>query len=75
MHATDLHPDTLHRLSELHAEGHAVLSVYVDLDASRFPTPAARDTELRALLSQARREAEAAGIASNSEIDGDIGRL
>jgi hypothetical protein len=33
-----------------------VLSVYLDLDPSRFPTPAACDTQLGALFDQARRE-------------------
>ena len=37
--------DTLERLSRLDARGHPVLSVYIDLDPSRFPTPGTRDTE------------------------------
>jgi peptide chain release factor subunit 1 len=43
----------LERLARLESAGHPVLSVYFDLDASRFPTPAARDAELSALLSRA----------------------
>ena len=50
----------LERLSRIESEGHPVLSVYFDLDPSRFPTPSARDTELSALLSGAgRRDADA----------------
>jgi peptide chain release factor subunit 1 len=44
---------TLERLARVETSGHPVLSVYVDLEPSRFPTPAARDTELSALLSRA----------------------
>lgn len=44
---------TLKRLARLECDGHPVLSVYFDLDPSRFPTPAERDTELSALLSRA----------------------
>lgn len=49
--------DTPERLSQIDWHGHPVLSIYLDLDPARFPTPAARDTQLRALLSEARREA------------------
>ena len=41
---------TLERLSQIDAAGNPILSVYFDLDPSRFPTPAARDVELAALL-------------------------
>jgi peptide subunit release factor 1 (eRF1) len=41
---------TLKRLGRIEAEGNPILSVYLDLDPSRFPTPAARDAELSALL-------------------------
>ncbi len=47
---------TLHRLSELRTGGHRVLSLYLDLDPRRFPTPATRDAELSALLGKARRQ-------------------
>lgn len=47
---------TLQRLSELRTGGQRVLSVYVDLDPQRFPTPASRDAQLSALLSEAKRE-------------------
>jgi peptide chain release factor subunit 1 len=57
MMAEALAIDTPERLSQLDWHGHPVLSVYLDLDPARFPTPAARDTQLRALLSEARRDA------------------
>lgn len=53
MAAAQLGPDTLRRLSTLETRGHPLLSVYLDLDATRFPTPASRDAELSALLSEA----------------------
>jgi peptide subunit release factor 1 (eRF1) len=53
--------ETLNRLSRIESDGHAVLSIYVDLDTSRFPTPGTRAGEVRALLAEARRQAEADG--------------
>lgn len=53
MSAAALGAGTLKRLSTLETQGHPLLSLYLDLDASRFPTPAARDAELSALLSSA----------------------
>ena len=53
MATTAIGAGTLRRLSQLHTDGHPVLSLYVDLDPSRFPTPAARGAELSALLSHA----------------------
>ena len=47
---------TLERLSRLDTQGHSVLSVYLDLDPTRFPTPTARDQQLSALLAAARRD-------------------
>ena len=49
--------DTLERLSDLQVHGHPVLSAYVDLDPSRFPTPAARDAQLGSLLADAQHDA------------------
>lgn len=51
---------TLARMSRLKTGGERVLSLYLDLDPSRFPTPDTRDAQLRALLAQARREDGAA---------------
>lgn len=53
MPATALGTGTLRRLSRLDTKGLPLLSVYLDLDASRFPTPGAREAELSALLSHA----------------------
>jgi peptide chain release factor subunit 1 len=53
MGTTTVGAGTLRELSSFESDGHAVLSVYLDLDPSTFPTPAARDTELSALLSHA----------------------
>jgi len=49
--------ETLERISRLDTRGHRVLSLYVDLDPGRFPTPATRDAQLGSLLDEARREA------------------
>ena len=49
--------ETLERLARLDTHGDPVLSVYLDLDPARFPTPTARDAQLDALLGDARREA------------------
>jgi len=51
--ATAVSPGVLERISRLETAGHPVLSVYFDLDPSRFPTPSTRETELSALLSSA----------------------
>jgi peptide chain release factor subunit 1 len=53
MALTALPAEALERLARLECDGHPVLSVYFDLDPSRFPTPVERDTELSALLSRA----------------------
>ncbi|MGA2320716.1 MAG: Vms1/Ankzf1 family peptidyl-tRNA hydrolase [Solirubrobacteraceae bacterium] len=53
MAGTAIGPDVLERLGRFENDGHPVLSVYWDLDPSRFPTPTARDEELSALLSGA----------------------
>jgi peptide chain release factor subunit 1 len=44
---------TIERLSRIESAGESVLSVYLDLDPARFPTPGARDVELSALLGRA----------------------
>ncbi|MGZ4276965.1 MAG: baeRF10 domain-containing protein [Solirubrobacteraceae bacterium] len=52
---------TLRRLSRIVGEGDLVLSVYVSLDPSLFPTPGARESELHALLAEARKQGAEAG--------------
>ena len=69
--------DTLKRLSRLDTHGHPILSVYLDLDPSRFPTPDTRVTQLGSLLDQARREAgdqEVDHLAAWLNADGAIRR-
>jgi peptide chain release factor subunit 1 len=47
---------TLERLSRLETHGRLILSVYIDLDPARFPTPPALGAQLGSLLDEARRE-------------------
>lgn len=54
-------PSKLRQLSRLPTGGHPVLSVYLDLDVTKFPTPGARDAELSALLSHAGAHSDDAG--------------
>lgn len=49
-------PETLVRLASAATGGHRVLSLYLDLDPTRFPTPGSLDAELGALLAEARKE-------------------
>ncbi len=49
-------PDTLLRLARLTAQGHRVLSIYLDLDPTHFPTPRSLDAQLGSLLAEARKE-------------------
>ena len=51
-----LDTETIQRLARLDTHGPPVLSVYLDLDPGRFPTPDTRQTQLGALLDKARRE-------------------
>ena len=51
----DLGPATLARLGRLDTGGHPVLTVYLDLDPSHFPTPTARKSELESLMDEAHR--------------------
>jgi len=67
----------LERLARLDTRGQPVLSVYVDLDPTRFPTPDTRASELGALLALARREGgeeEVERIRAWLEADGTIVR-
>jgi peptide chain release factor subunit 1 len=69
--------DTLERLARLDTHGHPVLSMYVDLDPARFPTPGTRDAQLGSLLDAARREAgdqEVDRVQGWLEADGAIRR-
>jgi peptide chain release factor subunit 1 len=68
---SELGVDVLRRLSRYDTRGLPVLSVYLDLDTARFALPGSRDGELRALLAQARRDAQAMG----AHIDADVARV
>jgi peptide chain release factor subunit 1 len=59
--------DTLERLARLDWHGHRVLSVYIDLDPSRFPTPGSRSSQLGSLLDEARRQAGDHAVARVQE--------
>jgi peptide chain release factor subunit 1 len=39
-----------------HADGHPVISLYLDLDPERFATPPARSSQIRSLIDQAARD-------------------
>lgn len=67
-----LETDTLERLSSLEVAGHPVLSVYLDLDPSRFPTPAARQAQLGSLLGEAHHDAAEEDVR---EIQADLERI
>ena len=69
-HAVDT--DTLERLSSLEVAGHPVLSVYLDLDPSRFPTPAARQAQLGSLLGEAHHDAAEKDVR---EVQADLERI
>jgi hypothetical protein len=53
---------TLRRLNGLDSKGHPVLSVYLDLDAARLPTLAAREEELEGLITGVAEHAEEADV-------------
>ena len=48
--------DTLEQLARFDTHGELVLSVYIDLDPSQFPTPETRASQLGSLLDAARRQ-------------------
>ncbi len=48
--------DTLERLARLDAKGHPLLTLFLNLDPERFPTPDTRATQIGALLDSARRQ-------------------
>ena len=43
---------TIRRLGAMGEDGNPVLSVYLDLDPTRFPTPAAREMELESRIAR-----------------------
>ncbi len=67
----------LRALAGTHTPEGKVLSLFIDLDPHAFPTPAARATEIRAMLDEAARrvrEHDALTPAERVALDADIGR-
>jgi hypothetical protein len=54
--ATELTTDRLRALAETRSPEGKVLSVFINLDPHEFPTPSARDTEIRAVLDSAGKQ-------------------
>jgi peptide chain release factor subunit 1 len=52
-------PDRVRRLSELRADRPVVLSLYLDLDPAEFAAPPARESAVRSLINEARKQIEA----------------
>ena len=75
MATTAVSTATLERLARFDSAGQPVLSVYFDLDPGRFPTPAARNAELSALLSSAgARDPDAKRVRDAVEADPELAR-
>jgi peptide chain release factor subunit 1 len=67
MQAAAPDPKALRRLSEVRLDRPLVLSLYLDLDPSRFATPPARATEVRSLLDEADRKVRGLEQLSHSD--------
>jgi peptide chain release factor subunit 1 len=67
----------LRELATLRPEGHRVLSLYLNLDPSEFPTPKARTTELESLLDIVDRVARDDGLPheQREELKQDVQRI
>jgi len=67
----------LRELAAMRPEGHKVLSLYVNLDPSEFPTPRDRDTEFNSLMQVLERVPREDGLthAQKEEAKADIKRL
>jgi peptide chain release factor subunit 1 len=59
MQTNEITPERLRSLAALRPEGARVLSVYLDLEPSRFATAAARSTQVTSLLDEAERAVRA----------------
>ena len=78
MQASDLSPDRLRELAQLHPRSGRVLSLYLNLDPANFATGEARATEIKSLLNDAERQARDAPELSHddrSSLRADIERL
>jgi peptide subunit release factor 1 (eRF1) len=67
----------LRELATLRPDGHKVLSLYLNLDPSEFPTPKARSTELQSLLDVVERAMRADGLPHDqrTELREDVERI
>jgi peptide subunit release factor 1 (eRF1) len=67
----------LRELATLRPAGHKVLSLYLNLDPSEFPTPKARSTELQSLLDVVERAVRDDGIPHDqrTELRDDVERI
>lgn len=63
----DVTPERLRRLSDP-GRHTAVLSLYLDLDPSRLPTPPARESAVDSVLSDARRAVDERGLAHEPRV-------
>jgi peptide chain release factor subunit 1 len=71
-------PQALRRLAEMRLDRPLVLSVYLDLDPSRFATPPARATEVRSLLDEADRRLRELDDLSHTDrtaLEASLGRV
>ena len=59
----------LRELASLRPEGHKVLSLYLNLDPSEFPTPKARKTELESLLDVVERAVRDDGLSHDQKVE------
>jgi peptide chain release factor subunit 1 len=69
--------EQLRRLARLRPEGHKVLSLYLNLDPSEFPTPRHRSTELESLLdtAEAGLRVDSLNHAQKQELKRDLERV
>jgi peptide chain release factor subunit 1 len=76
---TEVDRDLLRRLAETRAENAGVVSIYLDLDPSRFGTGRARATEIASVIDEAARQAREGGDDlphdAQRALRGDIARL
>ena len=57
----------LRRLADVHPDRGRVLSVYLNLDPSELPTPAARSSAVTSILTEAAHRVEEAGELAGDE--------
>jgi peptide chain release factor subunit 1 len=72
-----LNKQRLRELAALRPQGHKVLSLYLNLDPSEFPTPRQRSSELQSLLDSVERELRNDSLPhqQREELKHDIGRI